>query len=379
MSLSNVPPEVLDSSLASMDSETSPEWGWIKQLLSLRALRGAGAVYDFSLHGRPMVSIQEFMSAVATLGGRVIEENVFDMTSVSADEELSFKRQTIVWENGVARFHCTKERAEFFIFSLSKALVEKAVEITNTLIADYVKSDGRVFVLVQTMKGIEFESIGIAAKVFEESNYKQEVVDGYRHVVKDLTNNDPCGRIVIFDGVPGTGKTYMVRALLHDVPDAMFLLVSADLVASLASPGIVKSIIKHRQGSTGPTVFIVEDADSVLAKRGNDNMSSVSAVLNLSDGILGNLLDLRIVATTNVSRDELDEAILRASRLCRRIEVPPLDYARAVTCLTRLGGDTTLLNDTKEYSLGELYRLARTDRDDANKEIKRTRRLGFGG
>ncbi len=50
-------------------------------------------------------------------------------------------------------------------------------------------------------------------------------------------------------------------------------------------------------------MLIVEDADECLVQRGSDNMSTIASVLNISDGILGSILDVRVLATTNAEKE----------------------------------------------------------------------------
>jgi MoxR-like ATPase len=85
-------------------------------------------------------------------------------------------------------------------------------------------------------------------------------VKEYRHVVEDLNSNDPCGRIIILDGPPGTGKTHMVRALLNEVKDATFVLVPSQHDERARQPDFIKALLEEqRQGH--PMVLVVEDAD----------------------------------------------------------------------------------------------------------------------
>ena len=58
----------------------------------------------------------------------------------------------------------------------------------------------------------------------------------------------------------------------------------------------------------------------------------------MGDGIMGAMLDARIVATTNAQTEDLDPAIVRPGRLCRRIDIGELCYEQACEVYERLVG-----------------------------------------
>ena len=64
--------------------------------------------------------------------------------------------------------------------------------------------------------------------------------------------------------------------------------------------------------------------------------SGISTILNLTDGIIGNALKLKIIATINTS-DKLDEALLRKSRTLFTYDFKLLTAERATKCAEELG------------------------------------------
>lgn len=219
---------------------------------------------------------------------------------------------------------------------------------------------GRVHVLITGRDGPDFKSMGVGGEKLVRENYTEEVLRGYDRVVKDLSSENPAGRVAILDGKPGTGKTFLVRGLLDEVQDVIMVIVPANLVSQLAQPGMIPALVDlHKSRGGKPMVFLIEDADECLAPRMGDNMSSVSTILNLGDGILGQLLDIRIVATTNAHRTELDEAIMRPGRLSASVQVGPLPYEKAQEVFERLCPGKALKDG--RYTLAELYSMARNE------------------
>ena len=98
------------------------------------------------------------------------------------------------------------------------------------------------------------------------------------------------------------------------------------------------------------------------------NREQVSAILNLSDGMLADFLRLQIICTINCSAGDIDPALLRPGRLvCHRV-FGRLDYAQAARLAESLGRQ---LPQARDYSLAEVFAEYDTD------EIKRPR-IGFG-
>lgn len=159
-----------------------------------------------------------------------------------------------------------------------------------------------------------------------------------------------------------THNTYLIRGLLNEIKNVTMVIVPSNLVAGLAQPEVIPALTNLRSNSgSRPIVFLIEDADEVVSARDGMNMSAVSTVLNLGDGILGSLLDIRIVCTTNAHQLDLDKAIMRPGRLSASVNVGELSMEEAQAVLTRLSPGSVLEHKNIGYTLAEVYSLARNN------------------
>lgn len=122
--------------------------------------------------------------------------------------------------------------------------------------------------------------------------------------------------LTVLTGAPGTGKTSLLRSLAHWLVEThVFYFMPAARFASVESGEIVSFWANENRNSPLRKVLILEDAESVLLRRGDDNREKVATLLNLTDGMLGDALGLHVVCTLNSELADLDPALLRAGRL----------------------------------------------------------------
>ena len=86
--------------------------------------------------------------------------------------------------------------------------------------------------------------------------------------------------------------------------------------------------------------------------RGADNQEQVSALLNLSDGMLGDFLSLQIICTINCSASEIDQALVRPGRLLSHRVFERLDSSQAARLAASMG---KVLPHARDYSLAEVF------------------------
>ena len=78
-----------------------------------------------------------------------------------------------------------------------------------------------------------------------------------------------------------------------------------------------------------------KDAESIISSRENSRSNTVSNLLNLSDGLLSDCLNIQIICTFNIPICEVDNAFLRAGRLLGAYEFKPLCIDKATQLIKK--------------------------------------------
>lgn len=338
---------------------------WAAGALAEEALKRDGTVFNGNLEGVLRGSFKDLVHAFEILGFRTVAEGGTWRGDTTGHIFM-------VQDDSMAALWNIDGDAEVRVVSLDEKIFKASQDVLELAIGPKA-SAGRVYVLISTPEGPDITSIGVASVPLERDNYNPEVLEDFDAVVADLKSGDPSGRLAIFDGIPGTGKTFMVRGLLSAVQNALFVLVPAGLVPELANPSMISALLETRRNKGDlPTVFLIEDADQCLGSRDDGNVNAVSALLNLGDGIIGSLMDLRLICTTNLKNEELDEAVTRPGRLSRKVHVGALDRAVAEKLYQKLTGKKVSIDE--KLTLAQVYSLAR---DDGWKPVEKKRSMGF--
>lgn len=261
---------------------------------------------------------------------------------------------------------------------------EKLKEYIESITKPYQgprKSKSTVYTVIQDDSSLSLKYLSQFSDYdFEAENYEDRVVESFDHIIKELTDPKPCGRLIVVNGKPGTGKTNFIKGLISKSKQCNFVIVPFS-ASQLSNPSMVNLITsvntKNEDGTYRPIVFILEDADSALVPRGVDNMSDISTLLNLSDGVLGHLLDMRIVATTNAKTMDLDPALTRAGRLCQMVNIDELSERQANIVWCRLTNTDTAYT-SKSRVLADIYAAAKNQSPKVTQKTDRVRVAGFG-
>ena len=294
----------------------------------------------------------------------------------------------------------------------AKDIVKRWLDLVVPLIEE-AKSEVRyVSLLTQDSNGNFRENtipLGSMLNIDVKKNYMPDLPD--ERIKEKLMENR--GGIMIFHGEPGTGKSSYIKHLMETMTDATFVIIDPATI-QLASEGFKNYLIANTLGKSmndciqenavfsvsgtslkkakyiggecdvtvgeekskdnkfTPTIYILEDAEKLLLKRNEStNPVNLSNILNITDGIIGDLVKAKFICTFNCSLSEIDTAILRKGRLLQKYQFEPLSGDTLKNLAKELGIPEEDL--PKSATLADLYGWS----DKNGLETKKKSSIGF--
>ena len=236
--------------------------------------------------------------------------------------------------------------------------ITDVIDYLDKNITRKLPSKNKIDIIIQTMRGFEFREHEIKSpKIDLDTMYNADFTPVYNHIVEKLNTGNK--GVVLFYGEPGTGKTSLIKHLTTVVKDK-FVFVPISMIAHVSSPQFIGDLIKNKGG-----ILVLEDCENFIQDRKLTNDSIVSPLLQITDGILSDILDIKIICTFNTDLTRVDEALRREGRLIAEYEFKELTEDRADALAGKhVEGKRTLANIFNKLTYTE--------------NVKEERKIGFG-
>ena len=252
----------------------------------------------------------------------------------------------------------------------TKSHKNEVVNFTKTL-KDYIIEEvdddmSPIYLVVQTRNGFDLEEFDIKnPKMDLELNYGKTFTDVNKRIVTELSKKKNKG-LVLLHGEPGTGKTTYIKWLVSQLnKNKKVIFVPPFLTESITSPEFVPFLARYTD-----SVLVIEDAERVVSDRvsGSGSSIGVSNILNMTDGIMGDVMNIQIICSFNMNRNKIDPALLRKGRLIAEHKFDALDVESTNNLLKHLGHEQTT---TKSMILADIYNIDEKEfvTDNGNKRV----------
>lgn len=335
--------------------------------------------YDISLSQDDAIDIVKLANMIPELFGKnavIIGQSVYDNeNSTSAvddnDEEIyrggewvqtSFKlddeEHSRFWEfnkTGISVLHCeTHENIKQCVDELRAKLPKIQIKPKAAEIGLIAYDNGYFTINSKIVK--------------TDLNIKENYNDDFVPVFEDIKNflNSRSSGLVILNGTKGTGKTTLIRHMCSQHPKKYRIVTNA-IASRLAEPEFMSYLLENKD-----SVFVLEDCEQILMDRSENTFGgAISNILNMSDGLMSDIFNIKFICTFNADINKIDSALLRKGRCYANYEFKPLsiDKVKALSEKHNLG-----INVTKPMTLAEIYNYESTDYDSSAKPRKK---IGF--
>lgn len=258
--------------------------------------------------------------------------------------------------------NCSKVR-----FLFRKTEIEKVETIIGGIKKFKVKQ-GRLkpelSLLVVTRSGIGTKSLEISKpKLSLADNYNEDFREIHQTILKRLSRKNDKG-LVLLHGKPGTGKTTYIRYLISLIQKNVIFL-PPNMAGAITNPDLISILIDNPN-----SVFVIEDAENIVVDREKNGHSPVSALLNISDGLLSDCLNIQVICSFNTDISKIDSALMRKGRLIANYEFKELEVHKAQTLSNKLGFTTAI---DLPMTLTTIYNQEEKD----FQQVKRMNTIGF--
>lgn len=145
--------------------------------------------------------------------------------------------------------------------------------------------------IVQGSEGISLKAMEIKKTKLNVALFYEDDFISTDELIRKRLNKKKDKGIVLLHGLPGSGKTSYLRNLVSKIKKKVMFL-SPFVAGNLMNPEFIHLLVENPNA-----VLIIEDAENIIIDRKHDSGSAVSNLLNISDGLLADFLNVQLICT----------------------------------------------------------------------------------
>jgi len=250
-------------------------------------------------------------------------------------KKYQFDKTVIIFKN-----HCIVELDDDYCEILHDGKSAEFIDKLTAMADQYKERQRRqpleINLIVEGYGGMALKAMEIKRTKLDIGLYYEDDFKETDEIIRKRLNQKNDKGIVLLHGLPGTGKTTYLRYLVGKIKKRV-LFLSPTVAGNLMNPDFIQLLINNPN-----TVVIIEDAEHIIMDRKVNNGSSVSNLLNISDGLLADFLNVQLICTFNNSLTLVDSALMRKGRLIAKYEFGKLGVAKAQQLSNHFGFDAII-------------------------------------
>ncbi|MFY7899232.1 MAG: AAA family ATPase [Chitinophagaceae bacterium] len=248
----------------------------------------------------------------------IYQRNYYDWQA----EKLAFTKTLIRLKNNIV-IRLGEDWADVYYNEQGLENCEQMIDAFKSLKQPEKETDFEINIISINNNGLDLKTLSIEPTKLDIDLYYNDDFKAIDALIKERLHKEKDKGIVLLHGLPGTGKTTYLRHLIGSLKKKV-MFVSPSVATNLMNPEFMDLLIDNPNA-----VLVIEDAENIIMDRRYNNNSGVSNLLNISDGLLSDCLNVQIICTFNSDITYVDNALLREGRLIAKYAFDKLEVKKA--------------------------------------------------